>query len=78
MTDTVEIVHSPDLLLVLNSLGIPWAEGRPSNGSCGTIIVRLDTDTDGRLEHLVGLLSELRWKYEPGRHLQLALDIPGV
>jgi len=78
MIDTIELVHSEDLILTLDALGIPWAEGRPANGSQGTIIIRMDTDIDGRLEHLVGLLSELRWKYEPGRHLQLTLDMPGV
>ena len=78
MIDTVELVHSPDLILVLDVLGIPWVEGRPRNGAQGTIVIRMDTATDGRLEYLVGQLSELRWKYEPGRHLQFALDMPGV
>lgn len=40
------------------------------------MLVQVDDSTDGRLENMVGVLSELRWKYEPGRQLQLVL--PGV
>ena len=76
MNDAVEIVANNDLIQVLDALGIPWTEGQPANGTAGTILVQLDSATDGRLEALVGDLSELRWKYEPGRRLQLAL--PGV
>jgi len=78
MTDAVELRYNADLILVLDVLGIPWTAGRPSNGREGTILVGMDTQADGRLEELVGSLSELRWRYEPGRRLQLALELPGM
>ena len=76
MNDVIEMVARDDLVLVLDALGVPWTEGQPANGTSGTVLVQLDGASDGRLEDLVGDLSELRWKYEPGRRLQLAL--PGV
>lgn len=78
MTDFVELRYSPDLTLVLNALGIHWREGHPSNGSHGTIVVLMDDQADGRLEDLINSLSDLRWRYEPGRTLQLQMELTGV
>jgi len=78
MTQWVEVECSEDLMLTLNALAIPWTEGAPANGANGTVLVQMDSATDGRLEELVGTLSALRWKYEPGRRLQLALEMPGI
>jgi hypothetical protein len=74
--DIVEVRSDPDLVQMLQALGVPWAPGRPNNGRAGTILVRLDAETDGRLEAAIGSLADLRWRYEPGRRLQMALDFP--
>ena len=78
MIDYVELRHNKDLILALDALGVPWAEGRPPNGTDGTIVVKMDTQTDGRLETLINYLADLRWRYEPGRTLQLQMELTGV
>ena len=75
LTDVTEITYSHDLAQALTALGVPWTTGQPSNGRQGTLIVPMDNETDARLEHLVGDLSDLRWHYQPGRRLQLAFDL---
>lgn len=78
MHDIVEMAFDPNLVLVLDALGVRWQPGRPANGSAGTIRVAVNRNVDAQLEQLVGALSDLRWKYEPGRSLQLSLDLgPG-
>ena len=64
-------VRSGDLVAVLDALGIPYEE-IPGAG----IRVALDAGIDGRLESLIGRLSDLRWGYTPGRAIQV--ELPGL
>ena len=73
--DVVEVQYNPDLVLVLEALGIAWRVGHQPNGTSGTILVHYTQDIDGRLESAIGSLADLRWRYEPGRTLQLAFDL---
>jgi hypothetical protein len=73
-SQTIEIEHSKDLTAVLSSLGIGWSVGRPPNGIAGTIRVQLDHEGDFVLEQIIGRLSDLRWRYTPGRTLQLRMN----
>jgi hypothetical protein len=75
MHDVVEIHFDHGLVLVLDALGVKWQMGRPPNGSQGTVMVAMDGETDGRLEDLINNLADLRWKYDPGRSLQLVMDL---
>ena len=70
----IEIQRYPTLVAVLDSLGIGWSVGRPPNGMAGTIRVRLDREGDFLLEQVIGQLSDLRWRYTPGRTLQLEMN----
>lgn len=59
-----------DLRAALAALGIPYE----AHGA--GIRVALDAGIDGRLESLIGRLSDLRWGYTPGRAIQVQL--PGL
>jgi hypothetical protein len=72
----VEIPYSADLAAALAALAVPHALGRPTNGARGSLQVTLDPHTDRRLQDLIDDLAALRWRYEPGRTLQIAL--PGL
>lgn len=72
---SIEIQHSEGLAAVLDSLGIDWVVGRPPNGIPGTMRVRLDREGDFLLEQVISQLSDLRWRYTPGRTLQLAMNL---
>lgn len=71
----VEVPRDWYLIQALNAIGIGWQVGHPPNGAAGTIRVVFDQETDAKLETLIGALADLRWRYEPGRSLQLALDL---
>lgn len=70
---TIEMVYDDALLAVLASIGITWTVARPPNGVAGVIKVELDGESDAVLEQVIGQLSDLRWRYTPGRVLQLEL-----
>lgn len=69
MTD-IEMDYHPDLAAVLRALGIHW---RRLAG--GAVLVSLDAAADGRLEALIGGLAALRWRYKPGRAMQLEMEL---
>lgn len=68
----VTIPWNDDLNAALTALAIPHTRGED------TIQIEMNTDIDGRLEALIGCLSELRWFYTPGRTIQLELPNLGV
>jgi hypothetical protein len=71
----IEVGYSEELIRVLGALRIPWSEGRPPNGRGGIVRVQIDAEGDGRIQAAIGSLADLRWRYEPGRRLQLAFDL---
>lgn len=72
ITHTITLPADPDLVAVLDALDVayePLAWGT-------RLEIGLNADLDGRLEQLIGRLSELRWGYQPGRAIQVTL--PGL
>jgi hypothetical protein len=72
----IEIEYTTEMGAVLDALGIPWKLAQPANGSRGTIYVFIDEASDACLETVIGQLSAIRWKHQPGRVIQLGMELP--
>lgn len=74
-TAVVRVPYSADLVDVLEALDgtREVVEGWSYEVADGGVMVRMGADLDARLEALIADLGRLRWGYEPGRVVQLAL-----
>ena len=78
----VEVGWDMGLAGVLELVGVRVAPS--AGGACvpavvgqGLMAVEMDEEADARLEELINRLSELRWRYEAGRRLQMELWADG-
>lgn len=68
----IDVAFDPELVTVLAALDAPLRSGVVGDERLG---VEVDQALDAQLERVIDRLTEIRWKYEPGRVLQFELPL---